>query len=366
MVVVVVPFTTDTVCFMRAGSIARLLALALIGGAALAASASAKPGDLIVSDSGAAKVFRLNPGTHKVSLIATSPKFSTPDGLTFTPNGKLYVADYDAFGGGGGVFRIDPGTGAVHVLVKGSPLQQPINVDYHPSGDFYITDANANAIFRLKRGQTSLDTFDPSLDFSGLEIAPDGRSLIASSFSGSVILDPIGPGLGLPLAGPPDLSSPAGMALAPNGNVFIADSNNDAIYRLNTHTLDINAVSTDNKLNTPYDVALAPNGKLWVANFGAGDVLKVDPKTGSQVAFTSPRFINPEGIEVEPPRCGGKVATIVGSTKPDKLIGSKFDDVISGLGGSDKIFGFGGDDVICGGRSRDRIHPGPGHDEVHQ
>lgn len=351
---------------MKVKRIAGLLSLALIGGAALAAPASAKSGGLIVSDSSAAKVFRLNPGTGKVSLLATSPKFSTPDGLTFTPNGDLYVADYDAFGGGGGVFRIDPGTGAVHVLVKGSPLQQPINVDYHPSGDFYISDAQANAIFRLKRGQTSLHTFDPSSDFSGLEILPDGRSLIASSFSGSVISDPIGPGFGLPLAGPPDLSSAAGMALAPNGNVFIADTNNDAIYRLRIRSLDVKPVSSGGQLHTPYDVALAPNGKLWVANFDAGDVLKVDPKTGSQKAFTSARFINPEGIEVTPPRCGGKVATIVGSNKPDKLIGSEFKDVIAGLGGDDKIFGLGGDDVICGGRGHDRIRPGPGHDEVHR
>jgi Ca2+-binding RTX toxin-like protein len=65
-----------------------------------------------------------------------------------------------------------------------------------------------------------------------------------------------------------------------------------------------------------------------------------------------------------PPRCDGRVATLVGTAGDDTLRGTAGADVIVGLGGNDRIVGLGGDDVLCGGDGRDRIEGGPGDDRV--
>jgi hypothetical protein len=63
-------------------------------------------------------------------------------------------------------------------------------------------------------------------------------------------------------------------------------------------------------------------------------------------------------------RCGGRTATIVGTSGPDRLVGTSGPDVIVGLGGADVIIGRGGNDRICAGRGADTIRAGGGRDRV--
>lgn len=69
-------------------------------------------------------------------------------------------------------------------------------------------------------------------------------------------------------------------------------------------------------------------------------------------------------VDTTPPRCGGKAATIVGTSGNDRLRGTSGPDTIVGLGGNDTISGLGGKDVICGGRGKDRLRGGGGNDKL--
>ncbi len=62
--------------------------------------------------------------------------------------------------------------------------------------------------------------------------------------------------------------------------------------------------------------------------------------------------------------CGGKPATIVGTTGNDFLVGTDGPDVIVALGGHDTIYGKAGADLICGGHGHDRIFGGIGNDTI--
>lgn len=64
------------------------------------------------------------------------------------------------------------------------------------------------------------------------------------------------------------------------------------------------------------------------------------------------------------PKCGGKIATIVGTSGNDTLTGTNGADVIVGLGGNDKISGGTGKDIICGGAGNDKISGGRGNDRI--
>ncbi len=63
--------------------------------------------------------------------------------------------------------------------------------------------------------------------------------------------------------------------------------------------------------------------------------------------------------------CGGKQATIVGTTGNDVLTGTPGNDVIQAFGGNDVVYGKGGDDIICGGHGNDRLYGGDGADKIY-
>ena len=64
------------------------------------------------------------------------------------------------------------------------------------------------------------------------------------------------------------------------------------------------------------------------------------------------------------PTCFGKKATIVGSSRANRLVGTRRADVIVGLGGNDVIVGKGGRDLVCGGAGNDRLSGGSGNDRI--
>jgi hypothetical protein len=65
------------------------------------------------------------------------------------------------------------------------------------------------------------------------------------------------------------------------------------------------------------------------------------------------------------PKCGGKVATIVGTSKSEVIVGTNGNDVIVAKGGNDLVRGRGGHDRICGGRGQDVLFGNGGHDRLY-
>jgi CSLREA domain-containing protein len=63
-------------------------------------------------------------------------------------------------------------------------------------------------------------------------------------------------------------------------------------------------------------------------------------------------------------RCGGRMATLVGTPVRNVLRGTPGRDVIAGLGGPDRIRGLGGNDLICGGRGNDTLIGDAGNDTL--
>lgn len=70
------------------------------------------------------------------------------------------------------------------------------------------------------------------------------------------------------------------------------------------------------------------------------------------------------GHRLSAPRCGGRLATITGSSLRDKLKGTGKRDVIAALGGNDVIKGLGGGDFLCGGAGRDKLAGGKQKDRL--
>src|SRR5258706_3603614 len=90
------------------------------------------------------------------------------------------------------------------------------------------------------------------------------------------------------------LDPPDGVAIAPDGDLIVADSHNDRIRRVDRPTRIITTVAgsgenvydgdeklaTDAALNTPSAVAAAPNGDIYIADTLNYRIRMVDAKTG--------------------------------------------------------------------------------------
>lgn len=64
------------------------------------------------------------------------------------------------------------------------------------------------------------------------------------------------------------------------------------------------------------------------------------------------------------PTCGGRIATIVGTKRSDKIVATRRADVIVAKGGADVIDGRGGKDLICAGPGNDVVRGGSGDDLI--
>src|SRR5207249_8102033 len=144
----------------------------------------------------------------------------------------------------------------------------------------------------------------------GVAIAPDGDLIVADSHNDRIRRVDQPTGLITTIAGSGEngydgddkpateaaLNTPNAVAAAPNGDIYIADTLNYRVRMINAktgliHTIagDGSAGETDNvgdggpamsaHLNMPSDVAVAPNGDVYIADMHHNRVRRVDAQT---------------------------------------------------------------------------------------
>ncbi len=174
----------------------------------------------------------------------------------------------------GNILVTAAGTGVAGYTGDGGPataarIDGPNRVLVGPDGSVYISGGGRPRVNR---------------------ISPDG---IITTFAGTgticnVTTDPTC-GEGQPATSAP-LRNPSGMALGPDGSLYIADQNNARVRRVTpagimttvagTGTAGYNGdgiPATTARLNQPVDVALGPDGSLYIADLADFRVRKVSP-----------------------------------------------------------------------------------------
>jgi len=348
----------------KVGLIAAIVAALGLG----ASPAGAKPGDVIVGDSGTGEVLRVKPATGATSVISDDPRLVNPNDSVFGANGALFVADYGAFANTGAVFKIDPRTGQTRVLAKEDPFVQPDGLALAPNGNLFVSDLDATmddgALFRVRvpGGNVRLTSSGGGLvDAVGVVVPPGGKPVVSGL--GSPTLVRVNPRTGdqRTIADAGDgLAGEGGLTRAPRGTLYVVD--NSALEAVNPRTGDVDIVATGFATNG-YGLAIDFRGRVLGADNNGHEILRANPGNGD-VETIADGLDFAEGLEVEPPRCGGKLATIVGTTRPDVLRGSRFDDVIHGLGKGDVIKGLKGNDRACGDKRNDKIKDTKGKNRI--
>ena len=149
-------------------------------------------------------------------------------------------------------------------------LDTPGGIAVAPNGDVYIADSNNHVIRRIDRARRT-----------------SSRSSATTS-SGTGFSGDYGP------ATAAQLDTPDGVAIAPDGDLIVADSHNQRIRRVDRQTGVITTIAGSGEsgydgddqpaveaaLNTPSAVAAAPNGDIYIADTLNYRVRMIDAKTG--------------------------------------------------------------------------------------
>ncbi|MCU1323157.1 MAG: repeat containing protein [Acidobacteriaceae bacterium] len=249
-------------------------------------------GNLFLSDSNNNRVRRVDGASGLISTVAgtgdpgfagdgslaTSAKVSAPSALALDGAGNLYFADT----GNNVIRRIDGITGII-TTVAGTGTQQGYTGDNGPA-----IAAKLNQPYGL--------TFDAN---QNLYIADTGNNVLRKVVLASGTITTVA-GTGVPAylgdGGPAvaaQLNTPWGLSFTPDGSIYIADLNNNVIRRISSSNIITTVVGTGTRgfsgdkgaastalLNSPAAVTVDVAGNIYVADSGNNRVRKVNISSG--------------------------------------------------------------------------------------
>jgi hypothetical protein len=235
-------------------------------------------GNLYIADSSNERIEKVDATTGIVTGVAgtgavgkptfngpaTSSKFSGPNGVTVDSSGNIFVADsgnnrVEKVDATTGTISLVAGTGLSGVPVSGtaatlSKLNGPQAVAVDAAGDVYIAEFNGNRIYRVDASTNVLTV----VAGTGVAGPPTPNGLATSS----------------------SLHQPAGLGLDSSGNLFIGDSGNNVVERIDATTGILTVVAgtgtagdptdgpaTASNLRGPAGVDVDASGNLYIADF---------------------------------------------------------------------------------------------------
>lgn len=301
-------------------------------------------GFIFIADTGNHRIARISPdGIIETFCGDGTPAFSGdggpaklarlqwPRGIAPGLRGELYIADSGnqrvrrilpdgvidtILGAGAQCFDIE-GCGAMHMVLK-----KPVSVAACMCGSIYIVDSEdhkARVVACCGSATTVIGTGDPAqqpigqtpmpaaeaplLNPSDITGSPDGNLFVSNTgFHQVVRIAPNGKAVAFVGNGQPgfsgdggyaanaQLSGPTGLALSPDGVLYIADTDNNRIRKVRRDGIIETAAGTGEpgysgdggpavlaKLYKPTDVVVTGDGTLFVSDTGNHVIRRVDP-----------------------------------------------------------------------------------------
>ena len=276
-------------------------------------------GTLYISDFAANSVYKVSPGGALSLLagsgnagfsgdgsLATLGQLKAPAGIASDKNGNIYVAD----SGNNRVRKISQGLiSSVYSVVA------PTGLAISSGGTLYI--AAPSYFGTISKGIAGLTpAMDVAIDPSGNIYASEGQFVRKVIAGGAVVLI-AGSGASRTFGGDGGqataarLHTPAGVAVDSAGNTYIADSANHRIRRISAAGIistfagtgdagskGDNGSATLAQLNDPQSVALDSAGNLYIADTGNNALRKITP--GGVISTVSTQLNGPSYVAVAP------------------------------------------------------------------
>ena len=246
--------------------------------------------------------------------VATKLAMISPFGVTADGSGNIFIAEL----GTDRIRKIDSAGKITTAIGDGNPgfaegapakveMNQPTGVAVDSSGNIYFADSLNNRIRKLAGGNVTTIAGNGIVSYSGdgfaatvaqlntptgvaadaagnLYIADSANHVVRRVDSKGVISTfagngSVGSGGDGNAAAGAQLNGPAGVAVDGSGNVFIADTGNNKIRKVNSS----GTISTFSsaQLSAPWGLAADSSGNLYVAEFGGNRVRRISADGGT-------------------------------------------------------------------------------------
>jgi DNA-binding beta-propeller fold protein YncE len=220
---------------------------------------------------------------------------AAPGAAAAAPGDPYVVYTANNYADGAVILRWAPATGSLVEITRngsqGNLFRAPFDVAVEADGDLLVADLGAPCTPSEPR------------------CAEDGRIVRVDPVTGRQSL----------LADGAPLVDPAGLALAANGDVYVADNreadDDGAVFRIDPDTGAATIVSQGGQLDLPFGIVVERDGSLVVSNRVlpggcgpalAGSLVRINPVDGSQQLVSSGGlFAYPVGVALD--RSGGVV-----------------------------------------------------------
>jgi DNA-binding beta-propeller fold protein YncE len=181
-----------------------------------------------------------------------------------------------------------PGTGNIYVANR----ENHQIVAYDANGNYIMTigtRGTANQQFQFPQGVA----FDPT----------NGNLLVADAGNNRIQRFAISPtnsvtwvatyGSTAGGTGPGQFNTPTGIHVAPDGTVWVADTNNNRVQAMSPSTrtwTSFTTIATAGKLHVPWGVTVGPDGNIWITDTGNNRVVSMTPTGQLNWAATGPQM----------------------------------------------------------------------------
>jgi YVTN family beta-propeller protein len=225
--------------------------------------------------------------------MPTKPNVKTqlnPTGVAVASNGHVYVANF----GANTVTTYNTAGKPISPTITG--LGGPFALAFSPFDELlYVLNQTSATITKYQADGTLLGTINlPTPTTSdGFAIAVDGSFWVSQSNSGNMLhLDASGNVIATYFVG----GTPAGVALPSDGTILFADTNDNAVLRLDPSTGNVTTFVSG--LRQPLGLAMDGNGNVYVSNSGNNTVTTYD-SAGNATTPTISTSAYPVGIAVQ-------------------------------------------------------------------
>lgn len=271
--------------------------------AAGASAALAKPGDIFNANLSSGLVSRYD-GNTGAFIGSFGTGLSRPTGITFGPDGMLYVAS----SGNNQIHKYNPETGQrISIFSSVSALSSPFSIVFGADKNLYVSSAGQNRVVKLSGVNGGFLGFASTGNLStpiGLNFGPDGRLWVCSSGTDSVVRFNSNGSFHSTFASGPTIDLTTDIAF--KGNVaYIAATIPGHIARYDATTgafIDVFAKLPDG--GGPVGIAFDLQGRLIVNDFVKSRLYRV-ATDGVVSLLSSEGMSGPENVAVQIPGAAG-------------------------------------------------------------
>ena len=232
-----------------------------------------------------------------VSLGADDPRPVAPVAVAADREGNLFIADPRL----PGVFRLDA-NGGLHVYQRGpardrAPLRAVRALAVGPGGEVYAADSATGEVYRLRPDQPPTPLTAGALEIpSGLAVAANGDLFVADLRLDRVFRVPKGDGAVETLA---RVAAPRGLAVGRSGTLTVLQANDPFLVRIardgTTSTLPL-----DRPFRFPLAIVADPEGAGWLVADGAAAVWSVAASGVVKARVRGTPLVRPSGLAIGP------------------------------------------------------------------